>query len=352
VKERINVALVARWLREDAYRGLVVMIGGLEPEEREEVFHFCRALEAPVVAEATSGLREALNALAIPDADRVLKLQPPGKILRLGDVPSGRFWRDLEELPDVSVWSLCRNGLPGMARDSQVIQGKLERLLPAIGDVDPVEDALDYLPATNRSAAMIDELLETFPDSEPGLVRTLSHYVSVGSGLFLGNSMPIREWNIYAQRDRPMPNVRANRGVNGIDGQVSTWLGWSAELSDSWAVVGDLTALYDLAAPFVLDQIVGEGRVLVVINNGGGKIFERLPRLESMSARAIECMTNPQSADLSGLATLWGMNYLKIGRSDDFDQFESGEKMLLLEVVPDDAQTKRFWAAWDKFAPK
>ena len=150
----------------------------------------------------------------------------------------------------------------------------------------------------------------------------------------------------------PVPNVRANRGVNGIDGQVSTWLGWSAELSDAWAVIGDLTALYDLAAPFVLDQVNGAGRVLVVINNGGGKIFERLPRLESMSPRAIECMTNPQAADLSGLAILWGMNHLRIGKSDDFDQFEAGEKMLLLELVPDDSQTKRFWEAWDKMAPR
>jgi hypothetical protein len=105
-------------------------------------------------------------------------------------------------------------------------------------------------------------LLEIYPDSEPALLRTLSHYASIGSGLFLGNSMPIREWNLFAQWLRPVPSVRANRGVNGIDGQVSTWLGWSAEVSDAWAIIGDLTALYDLAGPFVLDQINGQGRVL------------------------------------------------------------------------------------------
>lgn len=352
VKDRLDVAKLARWLREDAYKGLVVLIGGLEPEEREEVFHFCEALDAPVIAEATSGLREALQPLTISDGDRVLKANPPGKILRLGEVPSGRFWRDLEELPEVSVWSVCRNGLPGLARESSVIRGGLDRVLPAIGDVDPVEDALDYLPYASRSASMIDELLESYPDSEPGLIRTLSHYVSVGSGLFLGNSLPIREWNVYAQRDRPVTNVRANRGVNGIDGQVSTWLGWSAELSDAWAVVGDLTTLYDLAAPFLLDQVTGAGRVLAVINNGGGKIFESLPRLQSMSPRAIECMTNPQAADLSGFATLWGMDHLRISTTDDFDRFEAGEKMLLLEIVPNEAQTKRFWESWAGIAPK
>jgi 2-succinyl-5-enolpyruvyl-6-hydroxy-3-cyclohexene-1-carboxylate synthase len=348
VKEKLNVAALARWLRENHSKGIVVFIGGLEPDEREEVFHFCQDLGVPVVAEATSGLREALQSLAIFDPDRTLKSRPPGKVLRLGEVPSGRFWRDLEDLPNVSVWSACRNGLPGLARDSNVVRGSLDRIISALGPVEFADDALDYLASAASCAVQIDELLEIYPDSEPALIRTLSHYASIGSGLFIGNSMPIREWNLFAQWLRPVPSVRANRGANGIDGQVSTWLGWSAELSETWAVVGDLTALYDLAAPFVLDQIDCKGRILTVINNRGGKIFERLPRLQSMSPRAVEWMTNPQSADLAGLATLWGMDHLRIHSVDDFDKFESGEKTLLLEIIPDAAQTAAFWVAWDR----
>lgn len=349
-KDRLDVAALARWLREEHYKGIVVMVGGLEPDEREEVFHFCRDLGVPVVAEATSGLREALEGLAIHDADRVLKAHPPGKILRLGEVPSGRFWRDLETLPQVSVWSVCRNGLPGLARESNVLRGTLSRVIPALGSIELADDALDYLPGASSRANRIDELLEIYPDSEPALLRTLSHYASIGGGLFLGNSMPIREWNLFAQWVRPVPSVRANRGANGIDGQVSTWLGWSADVSETWAIVGDLTALYDLAAPFVLEQINCQGRVLTVINNGGGKIFERLPRLQTMSPRAAEWMTNPQTADLSGLATLWNMDHVRIRTVDDFDKFEAGEKTMLLEIVPDDTQTAAFWAAWDRIA--
>ncbi len=350
-KRRLDVAGLARWLREGLYQGLVVMIGGLEPEEREEVFHFCRTLDAPVIAEATSGLREALKALSIADGDRVLKALPPGKILRLGEVPSGRFWRDLEDLPAVSVWSVCRNGLPGLARESRVTQGAIDRVLQAVGDVEAAEDAMDYLPDAPRNAAMIDELLESYPDSEPGMIRTLSHYVSVGSGLFLGNSSPIREWNLYAQADRPTPDVRANRGVNGIDGQVSAWLGWSAAEKDAWGVFGDLTTLYDAAAGFILPQMEREGRVLVVINNGGGKIFSRLPRLRAMNPRAVECLVNPHEMDLEGLAKLWGIRHLKINLTDDWDHFEPGGDMLLLEIVPNEVETERFWRAWDKMAP-
>jgi len=351
VKERLNVAALARWLREEHYKGVVVMIGGLEPDEREEVFHFCQSLGAPVIAEATSGLREALHRLSLPDGDRLLKKRPPGRILRLGDVPSGRFWRDLEDLPHISVWSICRNGLPGLARSSSVVRGALERILPALGEIEEVGDALDYLLQRSRRAAVIDELLEAYPDSEPGLLRTLSQYASLGGGLFLGNSMPIREWNLFAQWHHPVRSVRANRGSNGIDGQISTWLGWSAELTEAWAVIGDLTALYDLAAPVMLGQIECRGRVLAVINNGGGKIFERLPRLESMSPRAAEWMLNPHAADLSGFATLWGMRHLRVRTLDDFDQFSETETTTtLLEIMPDPLQTRQFWAAWDRYA--
>ena len=166
--------------------------------------------------------------------------------------------------------------------------------------------------------------------------------------MFLGNSQPVREWNLFAQWARPVPTIRANRGANGIDGQVSTWLGWTADVSDSWAIVGDLTALYDLAAPFVLDQINRDGRVLAVINNGGGRIFERLPRLRSMSPRAIDCMTSPHAVDLSGFAALWGMAYLRVRTIDDLDALETAGKTTLLEVIPDAKQTARFWEDWDR----
>jgi 2-succinyl-5-enolpyruvyl-6-hydroxy-3-cyclohexene-1-carboxylate synthase len=340
------VADLARWLREDAYRGFVVMVGGLEPDEREEVFHFCRDFGAPVVAEATSGLREALAALAIHDADRVLALHPPGKILRLGEVPSGRIWRDLESLTETGVWSVCRNGLPGLARPSHVTSGRIDRILRALGDVDPVDDALDLLIGASARASALDELLESYPDSEPALMRAISHFTCIGSGVFLGNSLPIREWNQFAQWMRPVTDIRANRGANGIDGQISTWLGCSAEQADSWAILGDLTALYDLAAPALLGQVENTGRVLAVINNRGGRIFERLPRLQTMLPSTAESLIQPQQADFSGLATLWGMRHLRIRTADDFDQLESEGPPLLLEIIPDGKQTTRFWEAW------
>jgi len=352
-RERLDVAALARWLRSDAYLGTVVLVGGLEPDERDDVLHFCQTLGAPVLADATSGLRETLGRLALADGDRLLLAHPPGRVLRLGEVPSGRFWRELEGLTHIQVWSVCRNGLAGLARGCHVVRGPLDQVLAALGEVDEIGDALDYLPRCSRRAAAIDELLESYPDSEPALLRTLSHYIALGGGLFLGNSLPIREWNLFAQSLYPLQSVRANRGANGIDGQISTWLGWSAELTDSWALIGDLTAMYDLAAPFVLSQIECQGRVLAVINNGGGQIFGRLPRLHALGPQAGEWMINPHSANLTGFATLWGMRHVTIRTPDDFDVLgEPSATATLLEIIPDPKQTRQFWAEWDRMTPQ
>lgn len=347
VSRRPDVASLARWLRADPSAALLVLVGGLEPEDREEVYHFCMALDAPVVAEASSGLREALQDLAPRQRDRFLRQKPPAKVLRLGEVPCLRFWRDLESLEQVSVRSVCRNGLPGLARTRETNQGGVAQVLRALGEVEPIGDPAGLLEGAAARAARIEELLESFPDSEPALVRATSHFASLASGVFLGNSLPIREWDLFSQWMRPVPEVRANRGANGIDGQISTWLGWSAERTDAWALVGDLTALYDANAWFVGDRIRRDGRVLAVIQNRGGRIFERLPGMESMLPRTVECMTNPHDADLSGLARLWGIEHLAVRRADDLDAIPQHHAGLLLELLPDPDQTRSFWNAWD-----
>lgn len=354
--EKPNVANLARWLRNPGLRGMTVLIGGLESSEREEVWHFCRTLDAPVIAEATSGLREALAALHLPDGDRRLRNNPPSKVLRLGDCPSGRFWRDLEALPDVEVFSITRNGLTGIdgarnpSKPPQVIAGPVDRILRALGEIETIGDIGDHLVTSGRDAARIEELIEAHPDSEPALIRAISHYATLSGPVFLGNSLPIREWNLFAQWDRPCPDVRANRGANGIDGQLSTWLGATAGSIGSWAIVGDLTALYDPAAAALLGQVETRGRVLAVINNQGGRIFDRLPRLSSMSPRARDWLIHPQRADFSAFASFWNMRHHRIAAPDDLDGYDpetAGGSAMLLEVSPSAKDTAAFWRAWD-----
>jgi len=99
-----------------------------------------------------------------------LREEPPGRVLRLGEVPVGRFWRDLEDLPEVGVLSICRNGLPGLARESEVIQGEVDRVLRGFGDAEELGDIRDDFPAARTRFARMEEVLEAYPDSEQGLL--------------------------------------------------------------------------------------------------------------------------------------------------------------------------------------
>ncbi len=73
--------------------------------------------------------------------------------------------------------------------------------------------------------------------------------------------------------------------------------------------------------------------MLAVINNGGGKIFEKVPRLSGMSEKAKEWMAAETVVDFEAVAKAFGMDYLRVTRTDDFDG-PSGDGPLLLEVIP------------------
>ncbi|MBK1833144.1 thiamine pyrophosphate-binding protein [Roseibacillus ishigakijimensis] len=351
VRERtsFNVAPLAQWLRKGIFKGLVVLVGGLDEQDREEVFYFCQNLGAPVLADATSGLREALGEQQLVDGDRLLRDNPPGKVLRIGEVPVGRFWRDLEKRPEIEVYSITRSGFPGLARASEVIQGEPARVVKGLGEVDEVGDVLEHLSASRGRANSSDELLEAHPDSEPALLRELSLYATRADSLFLGNSLPIREWNDFAQRDFPLTLVRACRGANGIDGQLSAWLGTSVEEGAAWAIFGDLTVLYDLAAPHLLAGVAQEERVLVVLNNDGGRIFDRLPRLQGMDPRAREWLTASHGRNLQEWAAMWGLAYRRVTSREEMECLEElPPGTTVVEVIPSAEQTEEFWQAWQR----
>ena len=342
-KEHFDGSIIVDFLKERVFEGLVVMIGGLRPEEREEAFHFVETLGVPVIADPHSGLREALQDQLLLRPEESLKENPPAKILRLGEVPHGRYWRDLETNTEIQVLSITNSGYPGLARESLTIKGNIGRILRGIGTQTEIGDVLDHLQDELSRRATVDELLEAYPSSEPGLVRTISLHAATGESIYLGNSLPIREWNTFAQREVPTPEIWANRGANGIDGQIMTWLGTTKEVESAWAVIGDLTALYDLNALIMSSQVELSGRRLVIINNGGGRIFTHLPRLNSLSDSEKNHFTQAHQITFEHYAKMWGWDYQAVRFPEDLDEQEESQNPMIIEVFPDSSETEQFF---------
>ena len=316
----------------------LVILGDLVPWETLAVEQFAGELEAPVYAEASSGLRNSwpLRDLLLNGGDHILKRHPHGSVIRLGGVPSCRFWRDLEHRREIPVLSYTRSGHSGLAR-------------PSI--VRPLENCLTKPDFTNswpsrlyhRPDDRLAKLLTSLPESEPGLVHALSKIIPDEAAMFTGNSLAIRHWNLCAQPKSGL-HARALRGANGIDGNLSAFLGLAADAGEAWCLVGDLTALYDLAAPWMLRQLNTQRIRIVVMQNAGGKIFSRLPALQGLTDFERELMENPHQISLAGWAQQWGLGH-RSGQCALPDLSDLPDRVVI-ELYPDAEATGAFWKAW------
>lgn len=131
-------------------------------------------------------------------------------------------------------------------------------------------------------SAAIDNGIDTWLDtdkhiSEISVARLVSRQIPNGWGLFLSNSMPIRDMDMYAATDGPHVRIGVNRGASGIDGIIASAAGFAVGLdAPVTLVIGDLAFLHDVNS-LVLAAARPQPLVIVVVNNNGGGIFSFLP---------------------------------------------------------------------------
>lgn len=132
-----------------------------------------------------------------------------------------------------------------------------------------------------QKATMLCDSYEP-PFSQMSAVRQLcSTTADTECVLHFGNSMAIRLGLIYAQQ-----YVFANRGVNGIEGSLSTAVGFACGIEEHvYCVIGDLSFFYDQNALWN-NNLTGNLRILL-LNNGGGGIFDHLPGLADSPASQV-----------------------------------------------------------------
>jgi 2-succinyl-5-enolpyruvyl-6-hydroxy-3-cyclohexene-1-carboxylate synthase len=138
------------------------------------------------------------------------------------------------------------------------------------------------------------------------LFRSLSEKIPKNARIYLGNSLPIRDGTSPRRAEPKGFTIEANRGANGIDGQLSTFFGW-CKGENNWCIAGDLTAIYDSNAPWIVPQLDARFEI-VIINNGGGRIFSRVASLRRMDPRVRERLVeNAHNRRFDKWAEGWGI---------------------------------------------
>lgn len=134
--------------------------------------------------------------------------------------------------------------------------------------------------------------------------------------LMAGNSMPVRDLDtFFARRPEPL-RIVGNRGANGIDGLVSTALGFSAAGGKTVLVLGDLSFYHDMNG-LLAAKLHGLDLTIVLVNNDGGGIFSFLPQRE-MDRHFESLFGTPTGLDYGKAAELYGAAYT---RAEDWPAF-------------------------------
>lgn len=330
---RGSLVALSQMLRFRSQEGLVLLIGGLEPTEQEPVLWLAQTLRVPVLAEASSGLREELSGLLLHGGDEILTQYPPRYVLRVGDVPTGSFWKALENLPQTEVFSITRTGFSGLHRQSHVIEGEPEQVMKALGDVPHPGDTERLLHRSRHVSGQLEERLLAYPESDKALVRAFSIHACLADVICLGSATINRLWNRYAQYQVPTLYLR-DLHTGGADGTVATFLGNAADASYACCLVGDLGLLRDLNAASFLPQLPPGKRVIAVLNNGGAHGAEASaagnPELHRLQVQ-------PPTFKAEDIAHLWGAEYYLIRNEADLEVLDSLDEdaFALLELLPE-----------------
>ncbi len=274
-------------------------------------------------------------ALYAMDDEMQAKMTPELVITYGGHVVSKRLKQYLRKHPPREHWHV--------AADSEVVD--LYGSLTTVIEMDPFEFLEKIANLLDKKTPEYPLAWENYCKEIPQPELPYSEMLAVGSlikalpeqcALHLANSSVVR----YAQLFTVPATVEVccNRGTSGIEGSLSTAVGY-ASVSDklNFVVIGDLSFFYDMNA--LWSTHVGSNLRILLLNNGGGEIFHTLPGLE-MSGTSHKFITGVHKTSAKGWAEERGFIYLQAEDEEQlaeamarFATSEPQEQPLLLEVV-------------------
>ncbi|MHB8658187.1 MAG: 2-succinyl-5-enolpyruvyl-6-hydroxy-3-cyclohexene-1-carboxylic-acid synthase [Solirubrobacteraceae bacterium] len=295
--------------------GRIVIVAGAQGLDRgagERLARVAAQARIPLLADPLSGARRGEAAIAhydllLRDPDFCAPLRPQF-VIRIGELPTSkplRAW--LAGLTDSAqiVYDPDRlwhdpDAVVGMRVAAPAPESTAVR-----GEAGWLENwrAADVLVAGAIEQTLGDEL------SEPLVARRLSRWVGPKALVFVASSMPIRDFEEFADVGEHPPRVLANRGANGIDGTVSAAFGAAAATGRPVVLlIGDVALLHDIGGLLAARRLEGLTLTIVLLNNDGGGIFHFLPVSGEWDAFEQHVAT-PHGVCFEHAARLYGCRY-------------------------------------------
>jgi 2-succinyl-5-enolpyruvyl-6-hydroxy-3-cyclohexene-1-carboxylate synthase len=247
----------------------------------------------------------------------------PDVVLRVGGALTNKAtmqWLDAEVDqvlvdPD-DAWPDPQHAVSGrMVADPELLLGALADAVDVMVDEDWVAQWRD---ADAAARAAIDALFDGSSEPFEGrIARDVVAAVPTNTSLVLASSMPVRDVESFAAA-RDGLTFHANRGVNGIDGFVSTVLGIASGAepgSATVALLGDLCFLHDTNG-LLGATARGVDATFVVVDNDGGGIFSFLPQAD-LPHHFEKLFGTPQPVDIAAVAAVHGIPVAEVATPAD-----------------------------------
>ena len=310
----------------ERYERILILAGPqIDIDEANTIRFFGAALQAPILADPLSNVRGCgTSKVVISTYDALLAGQAlwnelkPDCVIQFGQIVVSKRVQQM-----IASWSDVEYIEVNPTMDSMNPTGKTTIQMQASIDVfthlyGKNNSSDTYLNIWQRLDQEGKKQLSLAIDEshcfEGRTIRELQEHIPEDGQVFVANSMTIRDFDYFWFSGESKAVLYGNRGVNGIDGTISTALGLAANGKPTYLVTGDLSLFHDLNG-LAVAKTHNLNLTIILHNNDGGGIFEYLPQKGTKHFDYL--FSTSQGLDYSGAAKLYGCGYTKISSSDE-----------------------------------
>ena len=322
-----STAIPPEWL--GCEKGIIVAGPAIPPCAET----YCRAvgklsqsLGWPILAEGLSPLRNyshfnpyLISTYGIALCSKTLAERlKPSQVVRLGELPTNKALRTWLQALTVPQWIIepSDQNVDPLHGVGVHLRTRVEELMV---ERDPIPSPSAFLQQwlqveSNLRQAITETFQHTDAMIECKAAWLLSQVLPARIPLFVSNSMPVRDIEQFWQPGQNEIQLYFNRGVNGIDGILSSALG-VVHHRQGVLLTGDLALLHDTNGFLMRPHWQGH-LTIVLINNKGGGIFETLP-IAHFDPPFETFFATPQQADFTVLCAAYGVEHVVIQSWED-----------------------------------
>lgn len=317
----------------ERYERILILAGPqIDIDEAETICSFGEALQAPILADPLSNVRGCdTSKVVISTYDALLAGQAlllarqalwyelkPDCVIQFGQiVVSKRVQQMIASWTDVEYIEVnpTMDSMNPTGKTTMHMQASIDVFTHLYGKNNNSDTYLNIWRRLDQAGKKQLSLASDEPHCFEGrTIRELQKQIPEDGQIFVANSMTIRDFDYFWFSGESKAVLYGNRGVNGIDGTISTALGLAVNGRPTYLVTGDLSLFHDLNG-LAVAKTHNLNLTIILHNNDGGGIFEYLPQKGTKHFDYL--FSTSQGLDYSGAAKLYGCDYTKISSPDE-----------------------------------